>query len=369
MSLIVPGIAPFLDFTGLLMFVEKISIYMIAGATLYFLRTTNTRDIEYNADLPAYETIFNEILTARDVRFTSELADRDARLDEIEEVLRTYRFLNECKIEPFERKIDQYLRCLNTITDNEKDKRKERAEILLRAYREASHSPSHKTNAGAQGTGSSNRSKKSEKMGKGTFAQAGNMGTITGSLVVGSKRDREKDEINYFFQSPSERESSNLFKKLRKSDEQDISNEKDDEIETTKSPSASCVHESQDINKNVKSDAKEDTDIDAGQIAMSSSFYQTTDNIGVVMNDKNLMNEIHNEPETSNNDNNDYNEKLDDEEIKFDLANITKELQKEPTVEWKVGSINVTQRFWQYQIEMLKKADKGGLTYENIYEI
>jgi len=48
-------------------------------------------------------------------------------------------FLNECKIEPFERKIDQYLRCLNTIADGEKDKRKERAEVLLRAYREASN--------------------------------------------------------------------------------------------------------------------------------------------------------------------------------------------------------------------------------------
>ncbi|CAG8794191.1 15699_t:CDS:2, partial [Cetraspora pellucida] len=98
-------------------------------------------------------------------------------------------FLNECKIEPFERKIDQYLRCLNTISDGKKDKRKERAEILFRAYREASHSPSHKTNAGAQMEPevlakdvinfqifvlvSSNRSKKSEKVGKGTFVQAG----------------------------------------------------------------------------------------------------------------------------------------------------------------------------------------------------
>ncbi|CAG8647144.1 7375_t:CDS:2, partial [Paraglomus occultum] len=53
----------------------------------------------------------------------------------------------------------------------------------------------------------------------------GNLGTITGgSLVVGSKRDREKDEIDNFFQSPSKRQSSNLF--LRKLEiEQDISNE------------------------------------------------------------------------------------------------------------------------------------------------
>jgi hypothetical protein len=47
-------------------------------------------------------------------------------------------FLDECKIEPFERKIDQYLRCLNTISGGMKGKRKERAETLLKNYREGS---------------------------------------------------------------------------------------------------------------------------------------------------------------------------------------------------------------------------------------
>ena len=56
-----------------------------------------------------------------------------------------------------------------------------------------------------------------------------------------------------------------------------------------------------------------------------------TDNIDAIMNDKNSTCKIHNEPETSSND---YNEELkNDEEIKFDLANITEELKKELTVE------------------------------------
>ncbi|CAG8561387.1 8291_t:CDS:1 [Ambispora leptoticha] len=35
-SLEVSGIAPFLDFAGLLMFVQKISIYLLIGATFYY---------------------------------------------------------------------------------------------------------------------------------------------------------------------------------------------------------------------------------------------------------------------------------------------------------------------------------------------
>ncbi|CAG8681581.1 4404_t:CDS:2, partial [Acaulospora colombiana] len=141
---------------------------------------------------------------------------------------------------------------------------------------------------------------------------------ITSSSSEGENNDWN-DKINVFFQGSPEQQSSNLFKKLRKSDEQDIFNKEDEDDETT-------------------------------------------DNVDAVTNDN-----IHNESETSSND---YNEELeDDEKINFDLTNITKELQKEPTVEWKVGSINVTQKFRQYQIEVLKKADKGGLTYEKIYEI
>ncbi|CAI2184769.1 8552_t:CDS:2 [Funneliformis geosporum] len=180
-------------------------------------------------------------------------------------------FLNECKIEPFERKINQYLRCLDKIVD-EKDKRKERAKVLLRAYREASHSPIQRPFAEPQNqcwsTGDplgclmlkghspswhwttrvqdpqTDRKKarkwEKERLRKQVIVNQpkitdingnmiGNMGTITGgSLVVGSKREVEEDlnnKIDNFFQSPSVRQSSNLFGEV----EQDISNETDNE--------------------------------------------------------------------------------------------------------------------------------------------
>ncbi|CAG8651982.1 9246_t:CDS:10, partial [Acaulospora morrowiae] len=59
----------------------------------------------------------------------------------------------------------------------------------------------------------------------------------------------------------------------------------------------------------------------------------------------------------------------DDEEIKFDFTDIEEELQRKPINEWKVGAINVSRRFRQYQIEVLGKAKTSGLKYDNIYEI
>ncbi|CAG8769278.1 2508_t:CDS:1, partial [Ambispora leptoticha] len=119
-SLVVSGIAPFLDFAGLSMFVEKISIYLLIGATFYFSRITKQdNDIKHNSDPSTRDTTFNEILANRDARFLTELTDyrakfnaeltsRDesftaevqrilimlntstARLDEIEQVLQNY---------------------------------------------------------------------------------------------------------------------------------------------------------------------------------------------------------------------------------------------------------------------------------------
>ena len=52
--------------------------------------------------------------------------------------LEHYRFLDECKVEPFDRKIYQYLRCLNSIADceQEQNERQEKAKLLLRRYKE-----------------------------------------------------------------------------------------------------------------------------------------------------------------------------------------------------------------------------------------
>ncbi|CAI2178668.1 12918_t:CDS:2 [Funneliformis geosporum] len=47
-------------------------------------------------------------------------------------------FLNKCELEPFQLKIDNYIKCLKTIVDNEQGDRKNSAQMLLDRYREAS---------------------------------------------------------------------------------------------------------------------------------------------------------------------------------------------------------------------------------------
>ena len=47
-------------------------------------------------------------------------------------------FLNKCKLEPFQLKIDYYIKCLTTIVDNEQGDRKDSAQLLLNRYRKAS---------------------------------------------------------------------------------------------------------------------------------------------------------------------------------------------------------------------------------------
>lgn len=47
-------------------------------------------------------------------------------------------FLNECDLEPFQRKIDCYLKCLDTIFESEHGVRKETAKKLLDNYKLAS---------------------------------------------------------------------------------------------------------------------------------------------------------------------------------------------------------------------------------------
>ncbi|CAJ0915023.1 13792_t:CDS:2, partial [Entrophospora sp. SA101] len=59
----------------------------------------------------------------------------------------------------------------------------------------------------------------------------------------------------------------------------------------------------------------------------------------------------------------------DDDEIKFDFTNIERELLREPINEWVFGTINVSRRFRQYQIEVLKKAKTKGLKWSDFYEM
>ncbi|CAG8730490.1 10861_t:CDS:2, partial [Cetraspora pellucida] len=58
-----------------------------------------------------------------------------------------------------------------------------------------------------------------------------------------------------------------------------------------------------------------------------------------------------------------------DEQIEIDLVNIKKQLEMEPLIEWKVGNINVTRRFRQYQRSVIDKVISYGLKWSDSYEI
>ncbi|CAG8565848.1 4592_t:CDS:2, partial [Ambispora gerdemannii] len=80
-SLAVSGIAPFLDFAGLMVFIEKISIYLLIGATFYFSRTAK-EDIDAKRN--------SEPNTRDTIRAPKNLTTSTARLDEIEQVLQQF---------------------------------------------------------------------------------------------------------------------------------------------------------------------------------------------------------------------------------------------------------------------------------------
>ncbi|CAG8772488.1 30134_t:CDS:2, partial [Racocetra persica] len=64
------------------------------------------------------------------------------------------KFLEQCDLEPYGKKVDRYIRCLRCIACGEQKKRKEKAEELLRRYSHSYFSlpPSHKISAEAQTT-------------------------------------------------------------------------------------------------------------------------------------------------------------------------------------------------------------------------
>ncbi|RUS29466.1 hypothetical protein BC938DRAFT_480633 [Jimgerdemannia flammicorona] len=57
------------------------------------------------------------------------------------------------------------------------------------------------------------------------------------------------------------------------------------------------------------------------------------------------------------------------EQFDVDLEKIRAQLKMEPLSEWKVGTINVTQRFRQFQKRTIDKAFNTGLTWNDTYEI
>ncbi|CAG8527778.1 7277_t:CDS:2, partial [Cetraspora pellucida] len=120
-------------------------------------------------------------------------------------------FLEECDLEPYRKKIEEYLLSLETIVKMEKDQRRENAQKLLDKYKQAISEPSHKESVGTQGSQPDSkkakiwekeRSRKQVHIHQPTITTdiSGNMGNITagtisgGTLVCESKRSHEGDE-------------------------------------------------------------------------------------------------------------------------------------------------------------------------------
>ncbi|CAB4387417.1 unnamed protein product [Rhizophagus irregularis] len=107
-------------------------------------------------------------------------------------------FLEECDEEPFQKKIDKYIKDLEIIADYEQGKRQEQANLLLSRYREDSQ-PDFKLARKWE----KERSRKQVHYHQPTITDingnmTGNIGTITGgSFVVGSKRKQEESDDDF----------------------------------------------------------------------------------------------------------------------------------------------------------------------------
>ncbi|CAG8747539.1 18528_t:CDS:10 [Dentiscutata erythropus] len=154
----------------------------------------------------------------------------------------------------------------------------------------------------------------------------------------------EKDEIDIFFQS-----HTNAITKRPKLDEKNILNE-----EGPISYSQKLLNEGIELETHKKAKT-------ATRVASKTNTQKSK-----------------NASETSTQNNNEkFSEQSSsfdlgpegDEEIKLDFASIEKELLREQSNEWEVDTINVSQRFKKYQIEILEKVKTDGLRWCDFHEV
>ncbi|CAG8609971.1 11357_t:CDS:10, partial [Funneliformis caledonium] len=226
----------------------------------------------------------------------------------------------------------------------------------------------------------------------------------------------ESYEIDNFFKSPSEKKSSNLFlqekdnsvKKQQKSSNERGSNEADDEKDKVESEARDSIFISEENDDSgffslgsqpvsfCNASDTEDGSENKPFLVSEEEYAYLQEILNEGVNYKLPMNEIGEDvsirkkakkitkgtysvehPRSRNSEKSSFEvpsdenakDPEDDEEIKFDLADISIELEKEPTCKWEVGCINVTDRFRQYQKEVIKRAEREGLKYDKIYEL
>ncbi|CAB4461141.1 unnamed protein product [Rhizophagus irregularis] len=150
-------------------------------------------------------------------------------------------FLDESDIEPFDVKVDCYIKSLEAIFDREKGARKERARVLLDGYREASYWLSHKISTGAQGDDRkiAKTWDKERKSGK-TNAPSININhsTISGSAIgtiergtfISEKRDQKETNLKHRRDDEGEiTDKKTKLKSPRTEDDNFLDELKDDE--------------------------------------------------------------------------------------------------------------------------------------------
>ncbi|GES94274.1 hypothetical protein GLOIN_2v1700036 [Rhizophagus clarus] len=165
-----------------------------------------------------------------------------------------------------------------------------------------------------------------------------------------SEKDGRKDfdvEVDTFFQSPAE-VSTNVLIKRRKTDE-DILNETDNE----ESELASYAHSQELLNEGVQ---------------LPASKNEVRGNVSTCKKRAKSTTKTNYSGEKSSSECPSYSNE-EDEEITFDFTNLEKDLSRELTNEWVVGTINVSKRFREYQMKALEKAKTEGLKYDDTYEI
>ncbi|CAI2182059.1 1548_t:CDS:2 [Funneliformis geosporum] len=164
----------------------------------------------------------------------------------------------------------------------------------------------------------------------------------------------KKDQIDSFFQSSTEQNQTNATIKRRKSDEEDIPNEEDE--------LTSYLYSQEVLNEGVElstcKKAKKAT-----RVASKTNTRKSKKNASETSTRNN------NEKSSSEQSSSSDLVPEDDEEIKLDFTSIEKELLREQSNEWEVGTINVSQRFRKYQIEVLEKAKTDGLKWGDFHEV
>ncbi|RGB40950.1 hypothetical protein C1646_752714 [Rhizophagus diaphanus] len=149
-------------------------------------------------------------------------------------------FLDESDIEPFDLKVDFYIKSLEAIFDREKGARKERARVLLDSYREASYWLSHKISTGAQDDDQKiaknwNKERKSGKtnapsinINHSTISESG-IGTIECGTFTSEKREQKETNLKHCQDDEGEITDKTKLKSPRTEDDNFLDELKDDE--------------------------------------------------------------------------------------------------------------------------------------------